>query len=62
MGWLSQRNTRIELQRARNANQGRPVYRGTGKKKGGCPLAALLAVAAVVAHSYTYVQIGGWVS
>ena len=61
MGKRQQRNARIVQQRTENRQQGRPTYRGTGKKSG-CPLAALFAVAAVVAHSYTYVQIGGWLS
>jgi hypothetical protein len=61
MAW-GKRNTRIEAQRARNAAQGRPSYRGTGKKSSGCPLWAVAALASVGAHVYAYVEIGRWLA
>lgn len=61
MGWFQQRNTRIELQRARNANQGRPVYRGTGKKKRGCPGLTLIA-AGLASQFLPYFDPARWLS
>jgi hypothetical protein len=61
MAWSKRARTRIELQRARNANQGRPVYRGTGKRKRTCPGLTVLA-AGMVAQFLPYFDPARWLS